>query len=129
MTNQQTTEFMLKLLNWWPNLYRENDPDEMSDAWAVSLTDVPYDAAMAGAVALSRTMKWPPTVAEICEAAKPYIGFRPDLLNVRVAIEAHEELNLPLPPWFYTAAQKYAAQIPPDYQPAALLQGGLLNGK
>lgn len=64
---------MLKLLNWWPNLYRENDPDEMSDAWAVSLTDVPYDAAMAGAVALSRTMKWPPTVAEIREAAKPYI--------------------------------------------------------
>ena len=84
---------MLKLLNWWPNLYRENDPDEMSDAWAVSLTDVTYDAAMAGAVALSRTMKWPPTVAEICEAAKPYIGFQPDLLNVRVAIDAHEELN------------------------------------
>lgn len=46
MTTQQTTEFMLKLLNWWQNLYRENDPDEMSDAWAVSLTDVPYDAAM-----------------------------------------------------------------------------------
>lgn len=60
MTTQQTTEFMLKLLNWWPNLYRENDPDEMSDAWAVSLTDVPYDAAMAGAVALSRTMTWRP---------------------------------------------------------------------
>lgn len=73
---------MLKLLNWWPNLYRENDPDEMSDAWAVSLTDVPYDAAMAGAVALSRTMTWPPAVAEICEAAKPYIGFQPDLMNV-----------------------------------------------
>lgn len=46
MTTQQTTEFMLKLLNWWPNLYRENDPDEMSDAWAVSLTDVSYDAAI-----------------------------------------------------------------------------------
>lgn len=119
---------MLKLLNWWPNLYRENDPDEMSDAWAVSLTDVPYDAAMAGAVALSRTMTWPPAVAEICEAAKPYIGFQPDLMNVRVAIDAYEELGLPLPPWFYAAAQKYAAQIPPDYQPAALLQGGLLNG-
>lgn len=120
---------MLKLLNWWPNLYRENDPDEMSDAWAVSLTDIPHDAAMAGAVALSRTLRWPPTVAEIREAAKPYIGFQPDLMNVRVAIDAHEELGLPLPPWFYAAAQKYAAQIPPDYQPAALLQGGLLNGK
>ena len=70
-----------------------------------------------------------PSVAEICEAAKPYIGFQPDLLNVRVAIDAYEELGLPLPPWFYAAAQKYAAQIPPDYQPAALLQGGLLNGK
>lgn len=120
---------MLKLLNWWPNLYRENDPDEMSDAWAVSLTNVPYDAAMAGAVALSRTMTWPPAVAEICEAAKPYIGFQPDLLNVRVAIDAHEELNLPLPPWFYAAAQKYADKLPAAYQPAALLQGGLLNGK
>lgn len=129
MTTQQTTEFMLKLLNWWPNLYRENDPDEMSDAWAVSLTDVPYDAAMAGAVALSRTLRWPPTVAEICEAAKPYIGFQPDLLNVKVAIDAHEELNLPLPPWFYAAAQKYADKLPAAYQPAALLQGGLLNGK
>lgn len=120
---------MLKLLNWWPNLYRENDPDEMTDAWAVSLADIPYDAAMAGAVALSRTMKWPPTVAEICEAAKPYIGFQPDLINVRVAIDAYELMDMPLPPWFYAAAQKYAAQIPPDYQPAALLQGGLLNGK
>lgn len=78
----------------------------MSDAWAVSLTDVPYDAAMAGAVALSRTMKWPPTVAEICEAAKPYIGFQPDLLNVRVAIDAHEELNLPLPPWRFSAPER-----------------------
>lgn len=46
MTTQQTTEFMLKLLNWWQNLYRENDPDEMSDAWAVSLADIPYDAAI-----------------------------------------------------------------------------------
>ncbi len=91
---------MLKLLNWWPNLYRENDPKDMTDAWAVSLADISYDAAMAGAVALSRTMTWPPAVAEICEAAKPYIGFQPDLLNVRVAIDAHEELNLPLPPWF-----------------------------
>lgn len=116
-------------LNGFRNLYRENDPDEMSDAWAVSLTDISYDAAMAGAVALSRTMKWPPTVAEICEAAKPYIGFQPDLLNVRVAIDAHEELNLPLPPWFYAAAQKYADKLPAAYQPAALLQGGLLNGK
>lgn len=120
---------MLKLLNWWPNLYRENDPKDMTDAWAVSLADIPYDAAMAGAVALSRTMKWPPTVAEIREAAKPYIGFQPDLMNVRVAIDAYELMDIPLPPWFYAAAQKYAAQIPPDYPPAALLQGGLLNGK
>lgn len=128
MTTQQTTEFMLKLLNWWPTSTGRMNPDEMSDAWAVSLADS-LCAAMAGAVALSRTMKWPPTVAEIREAAKPYIGFQPDLLNVRVAIDAHEELGLPLPPWFYAAAQKYAAQIPPDYQPVALLQGGLLNGK
>lgn len=37
-------------LNGFRNLYRENDPDEMSDAWAVSLTDVTYDAAISDAL-------------------------------------------------------------------------------
>lgn len=122
---------MLKLLNWWPNLYRENDPDEMTDAWAVSLAGIPYDAAMAGAADLSRRQRWPPTVAEICEAAQPYMQYKTggyDKWDLKMAMDRYTELGIPLPPWFAGAAKKYATQLPQEIL-AALPQGDATNGK
>lgn len=102
---------MLKLMNWWPNLFRDNDPNEMTDAWAVSLAPVPYEAAMKAAVDLSRKCKWPPTVADICEAARPYIHTKFDVIG---AIDRYRDFQIPLPEWIYETAMRTGYTLPPD---------------
>lgn len=64
------------MLNYWPGMLRDNDPEKMAGAWAYALSDVPLNAAKKAAADLARTMRFPPSVQELAEAAKPYIERR-----------------------------------------------------
>ena len=70
MTYEETARFLNGALNYWPTLFRGNDPEAMTQAWAVALADIPYAACARGVVKLAQTMKFPPSIAEICAAAK-----------------------------------------------------------
>ena len=74
MTEQETALFLLSCTNYWANLMRGKDPDEMTKAWATALKDVPLQAAKSGAANLAATLKFPPTVAELRTAAEPSAG-------------------------------------------------------
>lgn len=73
MTEQETALFLLSCTNYWANLMRGKDPDEMTKAWAAALKDVPLQAAKSGAANLAATLKFPPTVAELRTAAEEFL--------------------------------------------------------
>lgn len=62
------------MLNYWPNILRGNDPEAMAKAWAVALDDIPLRAAKMAAANLARTLKFPPTVYELAQAATQYLN-------------------------------------------------------
>lgn len=62
------------MLNYWPNMLRGNDPEAMARAWAAALEDVPLKAAKKAAADLARTLKFPPSVYELAQAAGQYMA-------------------------------------------------------
>ena len=101
MTYEQTAALLDGMLNYWPNVFRGNDTATMTKAWAVALRDVSFNAAKRGVADLARTLKFPPTVAEIAQAAQPYehTGF-----DAMMAYERYTTFGIPLPAWYEQAA-------------------------
>lgn len=63
MTYEETARFLNGALNYWPTLFRGNDPEAMTQAWAVALAEIPYAACARGVVKLAQTMKFPPSTS------------------------------------------------------------------
>lgn len=104
MTYEQTAALLDGMLNYWPNVFRGNDTSTMAKAWAVALRDVSFNAAKRGVADLARTLKFPPTVAEIVQAAKPYEHTE---FDARLAYERCTTFGIPLPVWYeQTAGEK-----------------------
>ena len=101
MTYEQTAALLDGMLNYWPNVFRGNDTATMTKAWAVALRDVPFNAAKRGVADLAMALKFPPTVAEIAQAAKPYEHTE---FDARLAYERYETFGTPLPGWSDQAA-------------------------
>lgn len=101
MTYEQTAALLDGMLNYWPNVFRGNDTATMTKAWAVALRDVPFNAAKRGVADLAMALKFPPTVAEIAQAAKPYEHTE---FDARLAYERYETFGTPLPGWYDQAA-------------------------
>ena len=96
MTAGETARLHAMMTTYWPNLTRGTDPDAMVKAWALALQDVPLRAAERGVVDLSRVLKWPPSVAEVREAARPYMLVRDELAKM-VARTCHDCLGMDVP--------------------------------
>ena len=104
LTYEQTAALLDGMLNYWPNVFRGNDTATMTKAWAVALRDVPFNAAKRGVADLAMTLKFPPTVAEIAQAAKPYEHTE---FDARLAYERYATFGIPLPVWYeQTAGEK-----------------------
>lgn len=101
LTYEQTAALLDGMLNYWPNVFRGNDTATMTKAWAVALRDVPFNAAKRGVADLAMTLKFPPTVAEIAQAAKPYEHTE---FDARLAYERYATFGIPLPVWYEQAA-------------------------
>lgn len=106
MTYEETARFLNGALNYWPTLFRGNDPEAMTQAWAVALAEIPYAACARGVVKLAQTMKFPPSIAEICAAAKECMPAQVTQLDKLLAITCHEELGSTRP---FTARCKLRA--------------------
>lgn len=76
MKINEAADLLDGMLNYWPGMLRGNDPEKMAGAWADALADVPLNAAKKAAADLARTMRFPPSVQELAEAAKPYMERR-----------------------------------------------------
>lgn len=101
MTYEQTASLLDGMLNYWPNVFRGNDTATMTKAWAVALRDVSFNAAKRGVADLATTLKFPPSVAEIAQSAKPYERTEFDAM---LAYERYTMLGIPLPVWYKQAA-------------------------
>lgn len=97
MTEQETAVFLLSCTNYWANLMRGKDPDEMTKAWAVALKDIPLQAARSGAASLAATLKFPPTVAELRTAAEEFLPRKIESFDVLFARTCHACLNFDTP--------------------------------
>ena len=97
MTEQETAVFLLSCTNYWNNLMRGKDPDEMTKAWAAALKDIPLQAAKDGAAQLASTLKFPPTVAEIRTAAEPFLPHKVESFDVVFARTCWECLGFEVP--------------------------------
>ena len=100
MTYEETARFLNGALNYWPTLFRGNDPEAMTQAWAVALSDIPYAACARGVVKLAQTMKFPPSIEDKADF-EPKLGagaVGPGAqLDKLLAITCHEELGLDTP--------------------------------
>ena len=76
MKIEEAAALLEGMLNYWPGMLRDNDPEKMAGAWAYALSDVPLNAAKKAAADLARTMRFPPSVQELAEAAKLYMERR-----------------------------------------------------
>lgn len=97
MTEQETAVFLLSCTNYWANLMRGKDPDEMTKAWATALKDVPLQAAKSGAANLATTLKFPPTVAELRTAAEEFLPHKIESFDVLFARTCHACLHFDTP--------------------------------
>lgn len=97
MTEQETAVFLLFCTNYWANLMRGKDPDEMTKAWAVALKDIPLQAARSGATSLAATLKFPPAVAELRTAAEEFLPHKIESFDVLFARACHACLHFDTP--------------------------------
>ena len=96
MTKGEVARLHAMMTTYWPNLTRGTDPDAMVKAWALALPDMPLAAAERGVIDLAATLKWPPSVAEVREAARPYLA-PCGAWAEKFAWDAHECLGLETP--------------------------------
>lgn len=105
MTYEETARFLNGALNYWPTLFRGNDPEAMTQAWAVALADIPYAACARGVVKLAQTMKFPPSVAEVCAAAKEFMPAQITQMDRLLALTLHEEMGIDTPLYLQMQAE------------------------
>lgn len=97
MTYDETAKLMDGMLNYWPNLFRGNDAEGMVKAWAVALKDIPKSAAARGCAMLALKIKFPPSVAEVVEAAQEFIPHEVQSFDVAFARSCHDCLGFDTP--------------------------------
>lgn len=97
MTYDETAKLMDGMLNYWPNLFRGNDAEGMVKAWVVALKDIPKSAAARGCAVLAMKLKFPPSVAEVVEAAQEFIPHEVRSFDVAFAKSCHDCLGFDTP--------------------------------
>lgn len=97
MTEQETAMLLLTCSNWWRNIMRGSEPEEMTKAWASALKDVPFAAAKSAAAHLAETMTFPPTVAEIRKASAQFMPKKIESFEVLFSRTCHECLHFDTP--------------------------------
>ncbi len=116
MTYQQTAALLSLAMNYWDNICNRTDVEETAKAWAVSLADIPYNAAIKAVQELSKTHRFKPTVSEVREVAVKYSAYNvADNWSMRLAWDRYTELGIPLPKWFYAGVQTLGASCPAAY--------------
>nr|DAG49177.1 MAG TPA: replisome organizer protein [Caudoviricetes sp.] len=116
MTYQQTAALLSLAMNYWDNICSKTNAKETAKAWAASLSDIPYNAALKAVQELSKTHRFKPTVSEVREAAVKYSAYNvADNWSMRLAWDRYTELGIPLPKWFYTGVKALGASCPAEY--------------
>lgn len=96
MTQSEVTKLLYQYSMYWP--LRPENTEHMAYGWYRILKDLPYAAAQAGLEQLAGTAKFPPTVAEIVEAAEPF--------NRKLLAAAGKETD-----WLRAAEKRFRAKI------------------
>lgn len=97
MTYEETAKLLDGMLNYWPNLFRGNDPESLVKAWAVALADVPRSAAARGCAVLAVKLKFPPSVAEVVQAAQEFMPRKIESFDTLFAKTCHDCLGFDPP--------------------------------
>lgn len=93
MTYEETAELLDGMLYYWPGLMRDNDVKNMTQAWAVALRDIPLNAAKRGCAVLAGKLKFLPKVADVVDAAQPFIPHQIESFDVLFARSCHDCLG------------------------------------
>lgn len=110
MTYQETAELLDGMLYYWPNLLRGNDAESMAQAWAVALREIPLNAAKRGCAALAVKLKFPPSVAEVVEAAQEFMPRKIESFDTLFSRSCHDCLGVDTP--LYRQMQQGRVQAP-----------------
>lgn len=110
MTYQETAELLDGMLYYWPNLLRGNDAESMAQAWAVALREIPLNAAKRGCAALAVKLKFPPSVAEVVEAAQEFMPRKIESFDTLFSRSCHDCLGVDIP--LYRQMQQGRVQAP-----------------
>lgn len=110
MTYEETAKLLDGMLNYWPNLFRGNDPESLVKAWAVALADVPRSAAARGCAVLAVKLKFPPSVAEVVEAAQEFMPRKIESFDTLFSRSCHDCLGVDTP--LYRQMQQGRVQAP-----------------
>lgn len=113
MTYQQTAALLSLAMNYWDNICSKTNAEETAKAWAASLSDIPYNAALKAVQELSKTHRFKPTVSEVREAAVKYSAYNvADNWSMRLAWDRYTELGIPLPEWFAAGVLQLGSAAP-----------------
>lgn len=110
MTINEAAALLDSMLNFWPGMLRDKDPEKMARAWAYAMPDVPLKAAKKAAADLARTMRFPPTLQEVVEAAQPYM-VRRQRWDEKWARDCHECLGWDTPLYKKLQAEDAAKRL------------------
>lgn len=117
MTYQQTAALLSLAMNYWDNICNRTDEEETAKAWAASLADIPYNAALKAVQELSKTNSFKPKVSEIREVAIRYSAYNVDEnWAMRLAWDRYTELDIPLPEWFAAGVLQLGSAAPESYK-------------
>jgi hypothetical protein len=117
MTYQQTAALLSLAMNYWDNICSKTNAEETAKAWAASLADIPYNAALKAVQELSKTHRFKPTVSEVREVAVQYSAYNvADNWSMRLAWDRYTELGIPLPEWFAAGVLQLGSAAPESYK-------------
>lgn len=117
MTYQQMAALLSLAMNYWDNICSKTNAEETAKAWAASLSDIPYNAALKAVQELSKTHRFKPTVSEVREAAVKYSAYNvADNWSMRLAWDRYTELGIPLPEWFAAGVLQLGSAAPESYK-------------
>lgn len=121
MTYQQAAALLSLAMNYWDNICNCTDEEETAKAWAASLADIPYNAALKAVQELSKTRSFKPTVSNVREAAVKYSAYNVAVnWSMRLAWDRYTELGIPLPDWFAAGVVQLGDNAPESYKLAIL---------
>ena len=121
MTYQQAAALLSLAMNYWDNICNRTDEEETAKAWAASLADISYNAALKAVQELSKTRSFKPTVSNVREAAVKYSAYNVAVnWSMRLAWDRYTELGIPLPDWFAAGVVQLGDNAPESYKLAIL---------